>query len=145
MGRQPDDHGRADEPARDCHRKVALAHVDPVRSESRRHVGTVVDHEERSVPSRRRGEHLAPCKEIAGLGILFPELDDVGPRAEDHIEEVLQVATVPPGIGDNVQTRPRQAIPPPPPGALAVLRLARPRTGRSDRRHPPATARTSSR
>ena len=108
--RSTDDHGVADDPAGDRHRKIILAEVQDRRLRRVRDVGTIVDREQFPVPLRGGREDLQEPEFVARLESLLSELHDVHAVCQYGIQELGEIALSLPGIRTQIEPGLRQRL-----------------------------------
>jgi hypothetical protein len=118
VGGPADDDAVAEDPPGHRHRQVVLAQVQHRRAGRQRDVGPVVDGPQLPVALRGGREHLQQPQLVARLEALLAQLHHVHPARQRGVEEVGQVAPLPPPIGaqveagvSNVHERPGYAPP----------------------------------
>ncbi|GAA2005290.1 hypothetical protein GCM10009818_15620 [Nakamurella flavida] len=112
MAGQPDQHLRADEPARHRDGQVVLTDVQDVRAGGHGQVGPVVHAEQRAVPTAGVPQHGQGSELLPGLQraepaltgrTLVAQLDRTDPAGQRGLGEGGQVAVLAAGVGTQVE------------------------------------------
>ena len=89
MGREPDEPVLADQRPGRRHRRVVPAHMDPVRPDLGRQVGTIVEEEQRAVLGAAASEGLGGAQDRLVGRRFHPQLHDVDAAAQSTLEPDL--------------------------------------------------------
>ncbi len=112
MRRRADDHVRSDDAARRLRAQVALPDVQDVGAGQRGDVGAIVHRQQRSVGVDHPAEvgedrefltRLEDAEARFPRRALVPELHDADPAGERRVDEVEQVAALPPRIRAQIE------------------------------------------
>ncbi len=103
VGGPPDQHVVAEDAPRDVDRQVVLPEVQHVGPRGQRHVGAVVDGEQRVVAAAGVREHLQRRQFVARLQPLLAQLQQVHPAAQGGVGELGEVAALAAGVGADVE------------------------------------------